>query len=173
MQRFQFLDPGELVDGDLRLALALCYQGNAALGMVPSYEFHMRRVPDGVRLGAVSLRIGESEHMIYVGNIGYGVAEEHRGHRYAARSTLLLVPLARRHGLTELWITTDPDNWASQRTIELVGGQYVESVLVPPHDSLYGRGDRIKLRYRVPIGPESGTEQGGSAARFDGAGAMA
>jgi predicted acetyltransferase len=148
---FKFFDPGELVDGDLRLVLTLCYQGNTAQGMVPSYEFQMQRVPDGARMGGISLRVGDTEHIIYVGHIGYGVAESYRGHHYAARATRLLIPLARRHGMAELWITTDPDNYASQRSCELAGAEYVETVVVPPYDSLYGRGDRLKLRYRLKI----------------------
>ena len=148
---FEFLDPGVLVDGDLRLVLMLRYYGDPARGMVPTYEFQMRRIPDNARLGGISLRVGDTEHIIYVGHIGYGVSAEHRGHHYAARGTRLLIPLARRHGMKELWITTDPDNYASQRTCELAGAEYVETVTVPPHDSLYGRGDRQKLRYRLRI----------------------
>jgi len=148
---FSFLDPGELVDGDLRLVLLLRYEGDPSRGMVPSYEFQMRRVADDARMGGISLRVGDTEHIIYVGHIGYGVSEPYRGHHYAARATRLLIPLARRHEMKELWITTDPDNYASQRTCELVGAEYVESVTVPPYDSLYGRGDRIKLRYRLRI----------------------
>ncbi|MHB1318262.1 MAG: GNAT family N-acetyltransferase [Anaerolineae bacterium] len=151
---FQFLDPGDLVDEDLRLVLLLCYRGDASRGMVPSYEFQMQRVPDKARIGGISLRVGDNEHITYVGHIGYGVAEAHRGHHYAARATRLLIPLARRHGMKELWITTDPENYASQRTCELVGAEYVETVTVPPYDSLYGRGDRSKLRYRLRVDTE-------------------
>jgi tagatose 1,6-diphosphate aldolase len=152
---FQFQDPGELQDDDLRLVLLLCYRGDTSRGMVPSYEFQMQRVHDKARLGGISLRVGDNEHITYVGHIGYGVAESYRGNHYAARATRLLIPLARRHGMTELWITTDPDNYASQRTCELVGAEYVETVTVPPHDSLYGRGDRTKLRYRLRIDGQS------------------
>ena len=59
--------------------------------------------------------------------------------------------LIARADLHRTRITTDPDNYASQRTCELVGAEYVETVTVPPYDSLYGRGDRTKLRYRLKI----------------------
>ena len=35
----------------------------------------------------------------------------------------LLLPLARRHGLQTVWITCNPDNWASRRTCELAGAE--------------------------------------------------
>jgi tagatose 1,6-diphosphate aldolase len=148
---FEFLDPGELIDDDLELVLAYRFGGNPERGFVPSYEFHMQRVGQNRRIGGLSLRVGDTEHIIYVGHIGYGVAKPYRGHHYAARATRLVLPLARAHGMTEVWITTDPDNWASRRTCEILGAQYVETVEVPPGDSLYGRGDRFKRRYRLAI----------------------
>ncbi len=152
-QEFEFLEPGQLVDGDLELRLLFCFPGDPQRGMVPSYEFQMQLAGRGTRIGGISLRVGDTEHIIYVGHIGYSVAKAFRGHRYAARATRLLIPLARAHGMRELWITTDPDNWASQRTCEILGADYVETVAVPPTDSLYGRGDRHKLRYRLKIAP--------------------
>lgn len=148
---FEFLEPGELVDGDLELRLMFCLPGDLQRGWVPSYEFQMQLADQLTRVGAISLRVGDTEHIKYVGHIGYGVVKAFRGHHYAARATRLLVPLARAHGMRELWITTDPDNAASQRTCEILGAEYVETVLIPPTDSLYGRGDRLKLRYRLDI----------------------
>jgi tagatose 1,6-diphosphate aldolase len=148
---FEFLEPGELVDDDLELRLMFCLPGDLQHGFVPSYEFQMQLTGQLTRVGAISLRVGDTEHIRYAGHIGYGVVKAFRGHRYAARATRLLIPLARAHGMRELWITTDPDNVASQRTCEILGAKYVETVSVPPTDSLYGRGDRLKLRYRLDI----------------------
>jgi predicted acetyltransferase len=151
LEEFEFLEPGELVDGDLALRLLYCFPGDLQRGMVPSYEFQMQLVDRGIRIGGVSLRVGDTEHIKYVGHIGYSVVRAYRGHHYAARATRLLIPLARAHGMRELWITTDPDNVASQRTCEILGAEYVETLPVPATDSLYGRGDRQKLRYRLRI----------------------
>ncbi len=150
-ESFEFLEPGELVDGNLELRLLFCFPGDPSRGIVPSYEFQIQLTGSGTRIGGVSLRVGDTDHITYVGHIGYSVAKAYRGHHYAARATRLLIPLARAHGMRELWITTDPDNRASQRTCEILGAQYVETVSVPPTDSLYGRGDRKKLRYRLVI----------------------
>jgi tagatose 1,6-diphosphate aldolase len=43
----------------------------------------------------------------------------------------LLLPLAARYGLTELWITCNPDNFASRRTYGVAGVEFVEIVDLP------------------------------------------
>ena len=50
-------------------------------------------------------------------------------------------------GFRELWITCNPDNQASVKTCERIGAQFVEQVDVPESCELYGRGDRVKLRF--------------------------
>jgi len=149
---FEFVDPGPLVDGDLELTLVGKYPGNAAKGHVPSYHFEMRRVGKATRMGNISLRIGNTEHIVkYAGHIGYGVAPKFRGHRYAARSCKLLFPLARRHGINAVWITCNPDNLPSRRTCEIIGAEYVETVDLPEDTDMYRAGERSKCRYRVDL----------------------
>jgi tagatose 1,6-diphosphate aldolase len=63
----------------------------------------------------------------------------------------LLLPLARRHGLKDLWITCNPDNLASRRTCELAGAEFVEIVDLPANSGMYRRGDRQKCRYRLDL----------------------
>lgn len=91
---------------------------------------------------------------MYAGHIGYTVEPPHRGRRYAARSVALLVRLARRHEMSTLWITCDPDNAASRRTCELTGAELVEIVDVPRDDEIYREGSRQKCRYRLPVEDE-------------------
>ena len=149
---FRFLRPGPLIDGDLCLILEEENTGDPVRGYVPSYGFLMRRTGDGQQFGRISLRVGSTPViLLYAGHIGYGVLEEHRGHHYAARSCRLLVPLARAHGLSPLWITCNPDNLASRRTCELAGARFVEIVDLPPDSDMYERGERQKCRYRLDI----------------------
>ena len=149
---FEFLDPGPLIDGDLELVLVAQYPGDPEKGTVPSYGFEMWRVGEALKMGNISLRIGHTEHIEkYAGHIGYGVAPAFRGHRYAARSCMLLFPLARRHALNPLWITCNPDNVASTRTCEIVGAAYVETVALPENTDMYRFGERFKCRYRVDL----------------------
>jgi predicted acetyltransferase len=146
-----FLDPGELSDGDVRLVLTMYDPADAELGVVPSYEWQIQRATDGAVMGSICLRVGPREQVLYMGHIGYGVDERYRGHRYAARATRLLIPVARALGLRELWITTAPDNVASQRTCEIMGAEHVETLAVPPGTSLFDEGEHQKRCYRLRL----------------------
>jgi tagatose 1,6-diphosphate aldolase len=107
--------------------------------------------PTGAEVGHLNLRVGSTAHIeCYAGHIGYGVDEAFRGRHYAARSVVLLVPLARRLQLDPLWITCDPENAASRRSLELAGAEFVEIVDVPEDCGILKYGHRArKCRYRL------------------------
>ncbi len=142
------LDQGELRDGDLRLTLeSLAVH---PFHQVPTYSFRMLHAEKNEELGGIRLRVGSTPHVErYAGHIGYNVVARHRGHRYAARSVVLLVPLARRLGIDPLWITCDPENIASRRTLEIAGAQFVEIVDVPLDCAIRQSGHPRKCRYRL------------------------
>ncbi len=149
---FKFHNPGKLIDGELELTLVEKYPGNPTIDYVPAYRFRMTLVGQDREVGHIELRIGDTHHIVmYAGHIGYRVAPEHRGHRYAARSCRLLLPLARSHGLKTLWITCNPDNVASRRTCELAGARLVETVDLPEDTDMYQEGERQKCRYRLDL----------------------
>lgn len=81
-----------------------------------------------------------------LGHVGYSVVpwQRRRGHATAALAQLL--PLARAEGLRWVWITTDPDNRASQRVIEANGGVLQEHFTMP---AAFGGGPG--LRYRIEL----------------------
>jgi tagatose 1,6-diphosphate aldolase len=64
----------------------------------------------------------------------------------------LLLPLAKRHGLSPLWLTCNPDNVASRKSCELAGAELVETVALPRDEEMYEHGDRAKCRYRIVLG---------------------
>lgn len=149
---FTFLDPGELVDGELQLLLKEKKPADPAKGFVPAYVFHMVLAGTTAAVGSINIRIGNAEHLVrYGGHIGYQVEPAHRGRRFAARACRMLLPLARRHGLNPLWITVTPDNVASRRTCEILGAKMVEVVDLPPDCDMYARGERQKCRYRLDL----------------------
>jgi predicted acetyltransferase len=119
----------------------------------PSYHFWMKLTGGPVVIaGGIGFRIGKSPDLIsVVGHLGYNVYPPARGHHLAERSCRLLFPLARRHGFASVWITCNPDNIASRRTCERLGGVLIDIVPVPPDNELYDRGDREKCRYRIDL----------------------
>lgn len=132
--------------------------GDPRTESAPSYQFWMRLRPEHRPVmpmaGAVGLRIGESDNLTkYLGQIGYHVFPAARGSHLAERACRLLLPLARAHGMKELWITCNPDNIASRRTCERLGCTLVEIVDVPRSNPLYLQGDFKKCRYRLPLEP--------------------
>jgi predicted acetyltransferase len=151
-RELRFLEPGTLQEGELTLVLRRTYRGSRSLGLAPNYAFDMKHAESGAHLGEIDLRLS-NEHYIthYAGHIGYGVVRAFRGHHYAARACRLLLPLAKVHGLSPLWITCNPDNHASRKTCEALGATLAEIVAVPPNSDLYRRGEQQKCRYRLDL----------------------
>ncbi|HEX5061272.1 MAG TPA: GNAT family N-acetyltransferase [Kofleriaceae bacterium] len=144
------LDVQPLVDNELELHLVERTLAERERNRVPAYRFDLRVA--GEKAGTASLRVGTTQYLeLYAGHIGYGVDLPFRGKRYAARTCLLLFGLARQHGMTTLWITCNPENVASRRTCELVGGVLVDIVDLPPETDMYKEGERQKCRYRVRL----------------------
>ena len=144
----EFHDPGRLVDGDLELVLTETLLADPDKGRVPEYRFAMRLVGSGATIGRVCLRTRCTERLKqYGGHLSYEVHEQYRGHRYAARSCRLLFPLALRHELDSLLITSRPDNLASRRTCELIGAEYVDTIDTEREPGEFGP----TCRYRVDL----------------------
>jgi len=103
------------------------------------------------RVGYCDLRLGMNEELYYAGNIGYNIQPGYRGHHYAYEACLVLFRLAKQHGLEELIITCSPDNPASQKTLEKLDGEYLETTDVPSSHWLYKRGETVKRIYRYRL----------------------
>jgi predicted acetyltransferase len=142
------LDPGILRDGELELRLAE-FAPHPAL-QAPAYFFRMVNASTGEDLGRINLRIESTvEILLYGGHAGYEVHPPYRGRRYAERAVRLLMPLAQALGIDPLWITCDPENLASRRTLELAGAEFVEVVDVPEESTIHRNGHPRKCRYRL------------------------
>jgi predicted acetyltransferase len=115
--------------------------------LVPTYHFWMHLNPgadtpaarDLARqsihiLGGCSLRIGTTDEIeLYYGHVGYHVYPAARGHHFAERACRLLLPLARRHGINPLWITTNPDTTPPAERANAWAPPSSKSSTSPPH----------------------------------------
>ena len=130
--------------------------GDPSWGRPAAYHFWMRverrSFGDITIAGTLGLRVGRSPDLeMYLGHVGYHVYPPARGRRYAERACRLILPLARAHGMQTLWITCNPENYASRRTCERLGATLVDVVPLPQNHMLYQRGERAKCRYRLDL----------------------
>ena len=146
-------DPARLVLGiDGNLKVEFLRSAQHPIHKVPTHFFRMLDAQTHEELGNLNLRFGSTPHIErYAGHVGYSVHEAHRGHHYAARSVALLCPYAKAMGFTNLWITCDPENVASRRTLELAGAKFVEIVKVPDDCIIFRSGHPRKCRYRLDL----------------------
>jgi predicted acetyltransferase len=80
-----------------------------------------------------------------LGHIGYAVVPAKRGLGYATRALALLLPEARKEGLTHVDLTTDVDNIPSQKVISANGGTVIARFASEAH----GNGEM--LRWRIEL----------------------
>ena len=116
---------------------------------VPSYMYGIYLHHSFLRVGNCDLRVGENDELYYAGNIGYRINPHHRGHHYAYEACRLLLGIAKDMGMNRLIITCSPDNDASRKTIEKLGGVLIETTDVPPRHWLYQRGETVKNIYYI------------------------
>jgi len=113
---------------------------------IPGYRMWMW---DGEFCGSIGFRWvpGTSALPAHVlGHIGYAVVPWKRNRGYAKRALHLILPEAKREGLSYVEITTDPDNLASQRVVVANGGVLMERFHKPEQ-----YGGVAGLRYRIVL----------------------
>lgn len=147
------LEPRIFDGGEMRLELIAFAQHS--IHLVPAYHFRMVDSRSGATAGKINLRLGWNDNLLhFAGHVGYAVDEAYRGQGFASRSLRLLKPLAARHGYKELWITCNPENFASRRSCEKAGAVFMDVVDVPAGSRLYELGVRQKYRYRLVVSSE-------------------
>ena len=127
--------------------------GDDPRGWAPTYHFEIYKSDSKseAAVGLCDLRVGHNMNTYYGGNIGYTVYEEHRGHHYAGKACMLLFELARKHGMEYVIITCNPDNEASRKTCEFVGGELRDVVPLPTDSDMYLEGEREKCIYVIAL----------------------
>lgn len=103
-------------------------------------------------MGACNFRIGYTPGLYYAGHIGYGVDEAYRGNYYAAKACRLLFHLAKKHKMDYLYITCNPDNIASKKTCESLGGRLLEVAELPEdNERRLNNGDTHKCVFQYDL----------------------
>ena len=90
----------------------------------PFGYYQIRRQSDGLAIGGVGFKAAPNDGVV---EIGYGLVPSARGHGYATEALGTLVQIAADLGVTTIRADTDPDNIASQRTLEHAGFHQVEA----------------------------------------------
>ena len=138
----------DLHDSEIKLVLRETKEAIPERKHVPVYCFDIALL-NGTVVGTISLKIWHTPVIWFAGNIGYEVYEPYRGHHFAAKACRLLYPLAIRHNLDYLIITCNVSNAASERSIQLAGGMFIEEADVPQDYEQYQKGSKRVRIYKV------------------------
>lgn len=142
-----FFDTTDLASDEIFLKLKKTAEANPNKRLAPAYYFKICLL-DGTEIGFCDFRVGHTEKLYFGGNIGYTVYEQYRGRHYAGKACELLFKLARKHGMNYLYVTCDPQNFASRKTCEYAGGKLESIINLPTDNDMYiNDGERHKCIY--------------------------
>lgn len=142
----------DLADQEIELVSRSLFTERYNGAIIHNYVFDVYLLDTDTIIGFCDLRLGNQQALLYLGNIGYSILFPYRGNSYATKSVRLLLRLVQALNETEIYITCNPDNVASIRTIEKLGATLINRVDVPKNDSLYKQGDREKNIYKIDVG---------------------
>ena len=104
-----------LTDGEIDVILNEKYGGDDSKGFSPEYKFKILLHNSSEIIGHINLRIGNTEKILkYIGHIGYGINDQYRGNKFAAKACSLIKQVAKENGLDSVIITCNPNNYASK-----------------------------------------------------------
>lgn len=146
-----FLDTSDLHTDEIKLLLTKTVPADPEKRWVPGYHFAIVRALDGAQVGHCDFRVGNTEKLYFGGNIGYEVDAQYRSNHYAGKACLLLLGLAKKHGLRYIYITCSPENIASRKTCEYAGGRLESVIDLPTDNDMYLEGERRKCLYRFDL----------------------
>lgn len=125
-----FYDVSDLYLDDITLRLTKMCNGQAETFRLPAYYFDIC-IQDGTIVGKCRLLVGNNEESYFFGNISVYIDDKFHGHRYGVKACQLLFKQAKKHGMDYLIIACPSDSAGALRTCESLGGQFIESRLIP------------------------------------------
>lgn len=125
------------------------------LGIQDGYTFDIFLNRPRRRIGYVSLRLGESPALYYLGHIGYRIDEPWRGHGYAGQACSLIIPFMQGLHLKSVCITANPENTPSRKTCEHLGCTLESIATVPSAYRAICSGATHKCRYILTLPEEA------------------
>lgn len=149
---FNLFKKAKYTDGEIVLVEMYKLRADASNDNIPSVYYEIQLKETGRKVGRCDLRLGMNAQLYLAGSIGYSVAPAFRGNRYAYKACKILLDLAKnKYKMKELIITCNPDNEASKRTCELLGGSLIAIVDVPKDHWLRKQGDIQKCIYQFKL----------------------
>lgn len=136
---------------DKEIFLKLSYHATPFLEYPEAYYYNIYLYKTNVKIGECGIRIGNTTGNYYIGNFEYEISPEFRGHHYAEKACLLLKEVALKHGMKEIIVTTQRNNLPSKKTIENLGGTFIEYAKVPKNHRLYRQGIVAVEVYKLPL----------------------
>lgn len=147
---FEFTDKFDILENDeLILKITQKYSGDDE--MIPFYYYDIIRKSDSATVGKISAHIGNNFHSYYNGHIGYEIFKEYRGNGYAYKASLMVLDVARFHGMEFIYLTCDERNIVSYKTIENLGAELVEICDVPREYFGWREGMESQRIYRLKL----------------------
>jgi len=134
---------------DISLQLIEENPGNGEI--LPFHYFDIMR--GDVCVGKISLRFGDNFSSYYNGHVGFEVFPEYRGNNYAYRAMLLLLDIAKTHGINQIYLTCKKSNNASRRIFEKLNATFIEETPIPRECFFYRPGieDHVVYSLTLPV----------------------
>lgn len=147
---FVFSDRFDELSNDL-VTLRICSKTPENGEQLPFYYYDIYENKTNCPVGKISVRIGSNYHSYYNGNIGYEVDEPFRGNHYSYHALLLVLQVAKAHGMDSLYITCNVSNTASKKIIERTGATLVEIAKIPEDYIFWKEGIEDHRIYKLEI----------------------
>lgn len=132
-----------LTDGEIYLKQIT--KNNGENNRFPEYKFQIYLNSTNDSIGYINLRFGNNDKLInYLGHIGYGIDEPFRGNSYSKKACELLKIILNYYSIKEVYLTCNPENFASKKIIEKLGSIYTYT----SDTRTYSENEPSKLVYK-------------------------